>query len=75
METAEKNQRKKTNKDSVKKYQQSRDAIMLRPSKADGEIIRSAAKNAGQSVQAFVLQAICERIAREDTSAVCIPDS
>ena len=50
---------------AVKKYQEGRDAIMLRPSKEDGEIIRKAAAAAGQSVQAYILQAIRERMERE----------
>lgn len=41
---------------------------MLRPSKEDGEIIRNAAKKAGQSVQAYILQAIRYRM-DSDTEA------
>ena len=47
------------------KYNQSRDNIMIRPTEEDGKAIRAAAKNAGQSVQQYVLQAIRERMARE----------
>ena len=47
----------------VKKYQESRDAIMLRPSKEDGQIVRSAAKERGMSVQGFVMKAVFEYIA------------
>lgn len=47
----------------VKKYQATRDAIMLRPSKEDGAIVRKAASDAGMSVQAFVMQAVAEYIA------------
>ena len=54
-----------SNKDAVKKYQEKRDSIMLRPSKEDGLVIRSAAKEAGQSVQAYILQAVRERMERE----------
>ena len=46
----------------VKKYQEKRDAIMLRPSKEDGQIVRSAAKERGMSVQAFVMKAVFEYI-------------
>lgn len=46
----------------VKKYQATRDAIMLRPSKEDGQIVRSAAKEHGMSVQAFVMKAVFEYI-------------
>lgn len=38
---------------------------MLRPSKEDGQIIRDTAKAAGQSVQAYILQAIRERMERD----------
>ena len=44
----------------VKKYQATRDAIMLRPSKEDGEKVRSAAKAHDMSVQAFVMKAVFE---------------
>ena len=41
------------------------DHISLRPQKAVGYAIRAAAKAAGQSVQAYVLQACAERMPRE----------
>ena len=41
------------------------DYISLRPQKAVGYAIRVAAKAAGQSVQAYVLQACEERMKRE----------
>lgn len=47
------------------KYNQSRDNIMIRPKKDDGKRIRAAADKAGQSVQAYILQAIDERIERD----------
>lgn len=47
----------------VKTYQKKRDAIMLRPSKEDGARIREAAKDAGMSVQAFMLQIFNEYMA------------
>lgn len=50
------------NQESVKRYQQKRDAIMLRPSKEDGERVRAAAKDRGMSVQAFVMKAVFEYI-------------
>lgn len=59
------NEKRKRNKESVKAYQQGRDAIMLRPSKDEGQVIRTAADAAGQSVQAYVLQAIRERMERD----------
>lgn len=54
-----------SNWDAVKRYQEKRDAIMLRPSKEDGQRIRDAAKAAGMSVQAFVIQAVWKYIGYE----------
>lgn len=54
-----------SNIDAVKKYQEKRDAIMLRPSKEVGETIRAAAAEAGQSVQAYILQAVSDRMERD----------
>ncbi len=51
-----------SNQEAVKKYQAGRDAIMLRPSLEDGKRIRQAAADAGQSVQAFILQAVAARM-------------
>ena len=47
------------------KWNKDRDNIMVRPSKEDGAAIRAAAAVAGQSVQAYVLQAVSERMERE----------
>ena len=52
-------------KASDKRHHVKLDQIMIRPYKAEGEEIRSAAANAGQSVQSYVLQAIRERMARD----------
>ena len=49
-----------SNMESVKKYQQKREAIMLRPSKEDGKIVREAAASFGMSVQAFAMKAMFE---------------
>lgn len=49
------------------KWNKERDNIMVRPSKEDGAAIRAAAAAAGQSVQAYVLQAVSERMEREQT--------
>lgn len=49
-------------KAAVKKYQQSRDNIMIRPSKETGAQIRQAAADAGQSVQQYILQAVADRM-------------
>ena len=51
-----------SNPEAVKKYQQTRDAIMLRPSKEHGQRIRDAAEAAGQSVQAYILEAVDKRM-------------
>lgn len=49
-------------KAAVKRYQATRDNIMLRISRDDGQAIRDAAAAAGQSVQAFVLSCCKEHI-------------
>ena len=48
-------------------YNKRQDNIMIRPSKDEGAEIRQAAANAGQSVQGYILQAIKERMERENT--------
>ncbi|MDY3692991.1 MAG: hypothetical protein SO072_13640 [Dysosmobacter sp.] len=48
-------------------YNKRQDNIMIRPSKEEGAEIRQAAANAGQSVQGYILQAIKERMERENT--------
>ena len=48
-------------------YNKRQDNIMIRPSKEEGAIIRQAAANVGQSVQGYILQAIKERMERENT--------
>lgn len=57
-------------KQAVKKYQQSRDNIMIRPTKEEGAEIRTAAANAGESVQAYILQAVRERMVRDASPAL-----
>ena len=52
-------------KRAVRKYQQGQDNIMIRPSKDKGGAIRAAAAAAGQSVQAYVIQACFERMQRD----------
>ena len=42
------------------KYNRSRDAITLRIPKEDGAQIRHAAQDAGQSVTAYIMQAVRE---------------
>ena len=46
-------------------YNRKQDNIMIRPTKEEGAEIRAAAANTGQSVQAYVLQAVRERMERE----------
>ena len=48
-------------------YNKRQDNIMIRPSKDEGTEIRQAAANVGQSVQGYILQAIKERMERENT--------
>ena len=48
-------------KRASKKWNESRDNIMIRPSKDEGQQIRQAAAEAGQSVQAYILEAVCQR--------------
>jgi len=43
------------------------DSILLRPLKEEGATIRAAAAVAGQSLQAYVLQACRERMERESS--------
>lgn len=52
-------------KRAVKKYQATRDNIMIRISKEDGSMVRAAAEAAGQSLQGYILQAVRERMERE----------
>lgn len=41
------------------------DQIMIRPYKEEGQQIRDAAQTAGQSTQAYILQAVRERMEKE----------
>lgn len=47
-------------KRSSTEYNRRHDAIMLRPSKEQGAEIRQAAADAGQSVTAYIMQAVRE---------------
>ena len=49
-------------KRASKKWNESRDNIMIRPSKDEGQQIRQAASEAGKSVQAFILDAVRAKI-------------
>ena len=52
---------------AVLRHQAKLDRIAIQPEKEEGAIIRQAAANAGQSVQGYILQAIKERMERENT--------
>lgn len=47
------------------KYNRKQDNLMCRPSKEEGQRIRNAAKAAGMSVQAYMLQAVREKMERD----------
>jgi len=47
------------------KYNKARDNIMIRPDKLEGAQIRADAAAAGQSLQAYILQACQERRERD----------
>lgn len=47
------------------KWNASRDNIMLRPSKEEGQQIREAAKAAGKSVSAYILDAVRAEMERK----------
>ena len=49
----------------TKRYQEKRDAIMFRPSKEEGQQIREAAKAAGKSVSAYILDAVRAEMEKE----------
>ena len=49
-------------KRASEKWNASRDNIMIRPEKEEGQKIRDAAAKAGQSVQAFILDAVRMRM-------------
>ena len=52
---------------AVLRHQAKLDRIVIQPSKEEGMKIRQAAATAGQSVQGYILQAIKERMERENT--------
>ena len=55
-------------------YNRKQDNIMIRPAKEEGAAIRAAAAKAGQSVQAYVLQAVRERMEREQAQQAAQPE-
>ena len=52
---------------AVLRHQAKLDRIVIQPEKEEGAEIRQAAANAGQSVQGYIMQAIKERMGRENT--------
>ena len=54
------------NKDAVKAYQAKMDAFKIRPSKAEGQVIRQFAAAHGMSVQGLFLEAVREYMAKDD---------
>lgn len=53
-------------KAAVLKYQRARDNIMIRPTKEEGQLIRQAAADAGQSVQQYILDTLRKRREAEE---------
>ena len=53
-------------KRAVLNYHRSRDNLMVRPTKQEGQRIREHAAAAGESVQGHILDAVRERMDRED---------
>lgn len=52
---------------AVKRHQMKTDSIMLRPYLEEGRAIRSEAERAGQPVSAYILDAVRERMNREES--------
>lgn len=50
---------------SDKRHQDKLDVLKIQPYKAEGAAIRAAAAAAGQSVQAYILEAVRQRMQRE----------
>lgn len=50
------------------------DQIMIKPYKDEGEAIRAAAKDAGQSLQGYILQAVRDRMhPNDDMVRISVP--
>ncbi|MCD8128827.1 MAG: hypothetical protein LUD54_04545, partial [Oscillospiraceae bacterium] len=56
-------------KQSNNRYIAKCDSIQIRPPKATGAAIRQAAAAAGQSMQSYILQAVRERMVRDQQQA------
>lgn len=55
-------------KRASKKWNESKDNLMIRPTKEEGAAIRAAASAAGQSNQQYILQAVRDRMNREQNN-------
>lgn len=55
----------KSHSQLVVEYNRRQDNLMCRPSKEEGAAIRAAAKAAGMSVQAYMLEAVREKMERD----------
>lgn len=53
--------------EAVRRHQMKTDSIMLRPYLEEGRAIRSAAKRAGQPVSVYILDAVRERMNRNES--------
>ena len=52
-------------KKASKKWNESRDNILIRPDKETGAKIRAAAASAGMSIQQYILEALSEYMEKE----------
>lgn len=48
------------------KYNKSRDYFAIRPDKETGQKIREAAAKSGQSIQQYILQAVMDRMEKDE---------
>lgn len=60
---------------SLDAYNATCDYISIRPKRDKGEQVRLAAKLAGQSLQAYVMQACFERMQRDGFTPPAAPDA
>jgi hypothetical protein len=58
---------------SDKRHNAKLDQIMIKPYKEEGALIRAAAKASGQSLQAYILDAVRTRMRSEDQPPDCHP--
>lgn len=60
---------------AVAAYQKRQDNIMIRPNKAEGARIRSAAAQSGQSVQAYILDTLRARLDADGVPLVTLTEA